>query len=79
MSATWISILAFFAVLLAIGAVVALTRDIQQSDATRIRKRISETLAISANHYNSRSRSNTKNTTPHPAPIPPLPALFFQR
>ena len=49
MTATWISILAFFAVLLAVGAVVALTRDIQQSDATRIRKRISETVASSAN------------------------------
>jgi tight adherence protein B len=49
MTATWISILAFFTVLLAIAAVVAMTRDVQQSDATRIRKRISETVASSAN------------------------------
>ncbi|MFM7058305.1 MAG: type II secretion system F family protein [Planctomycetota bacterium] len=41
---TLITILAFAAVLLAVAASVALLRDFQQSDATRIRRRISETI-----------------------------------
>jgi tight adherence protein B len=47
MSATSIAILAFVAVLLAIGAAVAFFRDFQQSDSTRIRRRISETVSSS--------------------------------
>jgi len=41
---TMITVLAFVAVLLAVAASVAVLRDVQQSDATRIRRRISETI-----------------------------------
>jgi hypothetical protein len=47
MSATSIAILAFVAVLLAIGAAIAIVRDVRQSDSTRIRRRISETVSSS--------------------------------
>lgn len=49
MTTTAISILAFLAALLAVGAAVAVLRDVQQSDASRIRRRISETVTGSAN------------------------------
>lgn len=64
MTTTAISILAFLAVLLAIGATVAVLRDLQQSDATRIRRRISETVTSSANP--STLFRNLKLTKPSP-------------
>lgn len=45
MSAAWISILAFVAVLMATIAAGALIRDVRESDSTRIRKRIAETIS----------------------------------
>lgn len=47
MSATSIAILTFVAVLLATGAAIAIVRDFRQSDSTRIRRRISETVSSS--------------------------------
>ncbi len=45
MTATWIAVLTFLAVLMATIAAAALLRDLKESDSTRIRKRISETIS----------------------------------
>ena len=60
---TMITILAFVAVLLAVAASIALLRDFQESDATRVRRRISETVTSPIVRSNLFRNLNTSTQT----------------
>jgi tight adherence protein B len=63
-----ITVLAFAAVLLAVAASVAVLRDVRQSDATRIRRRISETITSPTIRSQLFRNLNAANPTAAEAP-----------